>query len=123
MVVVVGGHQPCPLAERRVAERGMLTPALPLLGLEPAEQSQRIAAPPPKRLQRRVAVAPRVLTLLDPAFGIDGQLPSAQAPLSGIGNLRAGDHNFRIIDRERWVDRKSTRLNSSHDQISYAVFC
>src|SRR5206468_11763015 len=24
---------------------------------------------------------------------------------------------------ERDVDRKSTRLNSSHDQISYAVFC
>src|SRR2546428_4602344 len=23
----------------------------------------------------------------------------------------------------RWTDRKSTRLNSSHDQISYAVFC
>src|SRR3989440_11282876 len=23
----------------------------------------------------------------------------------------------------RWRDRKSTRLNSSHDQISYAVFC
>src|SRR5206468_8239822 len=22
-----------------------------------------------------------------------------------------------------WIDRKSTRLNSSHDQISYAVFC
>src|SRR2546421_9305973 len=22
-----------------------------------------------------------------------------------------------------WTDRKSTRLNSSHDQISYAVFC
>src|SRR6478672_12127150 len=22
-----------------------------------------------------------------------------------------------------WPDRKSTRLNSSHDQISYAVFC
>src|SRR5206468_11907691 len=25
--------------------------------------------------------------------------------------------------RNRNVDRKSTRLNSSHDQISYAVFC
>src|SRR3989440_1187530 len=25
-------------------------------------------------------------------------------------------------DRD-WRDRKSTRLNSSHDQISYAVFC
>src|SRR2546421_1845223 len=24
---------------------------------------------------------------------------------------------------ERRIDRKSTRLNSSHDQISYAVFC
>src|SRR3989475_8753761 len=26
-------------------------------------------------------------------------------------------------DREPVVDRKSTRLNSSHSQISYAVFC
>src|SRR2546430_11325883 len=25
--------------------------------------------------------------------------------------------------RQRMVDRKSTRLNSSHSQISYAVFC
>src|SRR5215207_1446967 len=24
---------------------------------------------------------------------------------------------------ERWLDRKSTRLNSSHEWISYAVFC
>src|SRR3712207_8904788 len=24
---------------------------------------------------------------------------------------------------ERWTDRKSTRLNSSHANISYAVFC
>src|SRR3989440_829159 len=28
-----------------------------------------------------------------------------------------------IIDRSGGQDRKSTRLNSSHDQISYAVFC
>src|SRR2546421_3324525 len=27
------------------------------------------------------------------------------------------------IPPERLLDRKSTRLNSSHDQISYAVFC
>src|SRR5690349_23899290 len=25
--------------------------------------------------------------------------------------------------KERWEDRKSTRLNSSHVEISYAVFC
>src|SRR5206468_4469610 len=27
------------------------------------------------------------------------------------------------VGREALADRKSTRLNSSHDQISYAVFC
>src|SRR6478672_7970599 len=27
------------------------------------------------------------------------------------------------MSRWRFADRKSTRLNSSHDQISYAVFC
>src|SRR2546421_2340329 len=35
---------------------------------------------------------------------------------AGIGHVRAAD-----LTRVR--DRKSTRLNSSHDQISYAVFC
>src|SRR2546428_1686720 len=29
----------------------------------------------------------------------------------------------RMSGRSHIVDRKSTRLNSSHDQISYAVFC
>src|SRR2546421_1541769 len=29
----------------------------------------------------------------------------------------------RTPSRETSLDRKSTRLNSSHDQISYAVFC
>src|SRR5206468_12528069 len=28
-----------------------------------------------------------------------------------------------LLDRRKLRDRKSTRLNSSHDQISYAVFC
>src|SRR2546421_6213843 len=27
------------------------------------------------------------------------------------------------FNRREFLDRKSTRLNSSHDQISYAVFC
>src|SRR2546430_12142591 len=27
------------------------------------------------------------------------------------------------LDPRTWGDRKSTRLNSSHSQISYAVFC
>src|SRR5476651_2755561 len=35
---------------------------------------------------------------------------------------RCGGHEPRAPAR-RWRDRKSTRLNSSHANISYAVFC
>src|SRR2546430_12249369 len=46
--------------------------------------------------------------------------------------LRQLDDVFRGLSEEEWLmstklvpleDRKSTRLNSSHSQISYAVFC
>src|SRR2546430_16657630 len=33
------------------------------------------------------------------------------------------DHFLGVIGLIRTLDRKSTRLNSSHSQISYAVFC
>src|SRR5206468_8035068 len=32
-------------------------------------------------------------------------------------------HHVAVAEVEELEDRKSTRLNSSHDQISYAVFC
>src|SRR3989475_1361327 len=35
---------------------------------------------------------------------------------------RGPAHIFMTQD-QRFIDRKSTRLNSSHSQISYAVFC
>src|SRR5258708_30312606 len=34
-----------------------------------------------------------------------------------------GEDPWVFIFREAWLDRKSTRLNSSHQIISYAVFC
>src|SRR2546430_10468909 len=40
--------------------------------------------------------------------------------------LLHGYHAWQIdglLSRLRGIDRKSTRLNSSHSQISYAVFC
>src|SRR2546430_9949720 len=43
-----------------------------------------------------------------------------RAPASDVG--RAGPAWKRVC-RSDEVDRKSTRLNSSHSQISYAVFC
>src|SRR5438876_5011699 len=48
---------------------------------------------------------------------------------SGVGNEPAGEERLEdcvrraLRDAERPGDRKSTRLNSSHPSISYAVFC
>src|SRR2546422_4953656 len=39
------------------------------------------------------------------------------------GHARAVEHDPKIAVRNRKRDRKSTRLNSSHGYISYAVFC
>src|SRR2546430_12342718 len=82
-----------------------------------------------------------------PVFGLRiGPLLEQQPPLLAVEQLDVGDAHIRIGDDraehavevprelvdedfvvqiaiERDEDRKSTRLNSSHSQISYAVFC
>src|SRR2546430_12342312 len=40
-----------------------------------------------------------------------------------VAHERRDDRAREQIRREHREDRKSTRLNSSHSQISYAVFC
>src|SRR2546430_7624847 len=41
-----------------------------------------------------------------------------------LGGALLGGILGAVLGRDRWQpDRKSTRLNSSHSQISYAVFC
>src|SRR3712207_7301139 len=45
-------------------------------------------------------------------------------PLSALGRMARGDHHQITIEAgDTARDRKSTRLNSSHANISYAVFC
>src|SRR5256885_12273002 len=41
----------------------------------------------------------------------------------GHGFCRRSDHLHLVADLDQLEDRKSTRLNSSHLVISYAVFC
>src|SRR2546427_5212175 len=48
-----------------------------------------------------------------------GESHSAPASIAGAGT---GDRHGYAVGSGR-QDRKSTRLNSSHSQISYAVFC
>src|SRR3712207_7708101 len=42
---------------------------------------------------------------------------------SRINSLQQGGLPVDVAETIAWLDRKSTRLNSSHANISYAVFC
>src|SRR5688572_32095448 len=45
------------------------------------------------------------------------------AALLTENELKRAKHALIVLPKTASVDRKSTRLNSSHSQISYAVFC
>src|SRR6266508_44943 len=49
--------------------------------------------------------------------------PNAKTGAHHHGELESIIYVVRGKARMRWGDRKSTRLNSSHVAISYAVFC
>src|SRR2546428_1016739 len=59
----------------------------------------------------------------DTSLLVDRALRAGKAVLfeGAQGTLLDLDHGTALPARS--ADRKSTRLNSSHDQISYAVFC
>src|SRR5207245_3568162 len=71
--------------------------------VEDGELHARRRAPARARLPQHV---------LGPEDRVDGELGRA---------VELPEHGPEI--RERLLDRKSTRLNSSHGSISYAVFC
>src|SRR3712207_7808878 len=48
---------------------------------------------------------------------------SAKPDPAGVGREPRGDSRARLFALQVDLDRKSTRLNSSHANISYAVFC
>src|SRR5206468_13060583 len=59
---------------------------------------------------------------LHDALPIFPALSSRGLPLR-LRNAAGGGGRDSGIEPRQWLGRKSTRLNSSHDQISYAVFC
>src|SRR5439155_22238458 len=80
--------------------------ALPISGAAPALRRHARGAPTPSARAHHPGRR---------ADGGEGAGPFATR--RSQGDLRDGDH------AERTRDRKSTRLNSSHVAISYAVFC
>src|SRR3712207_6987140 len=57
----------------------------------------------------------------EPVVAVDGGL--AAAAERGAHDVVAAAHVHEDGDGRARLDRKSTRLNSSHANISYAVFC
>src|SRR5688572_32292331 len=49
--------------------------------------------------------------------------PCGRSPLPAVGGGAGQEEHGRKRQKRSARDRKSTRLNSSHSQISYAVFC
>src|SRR5205809_5130201 len=54
---------------------------------------------------------------------IEWSLKTVLAPWAYIASVIYHDSFWYPVKARRMIDRKSTRLNSSHGYISYAVFC
>src|SRR2546430_10023029 len=66
----------------------------------------------------------RVVQGSNPTLVITDLAMPGGSGLRTIDELRAVCPNLRVLVLTAYcTDRKSTRLNSSHSQISYAVFC
>src|SRR5256886_12006719 len=89
-------------------------------------------APPPAQQQQNPD-SPKATNPAQqaPQAGVTIAVDVPMVTLDVVATTQHGDiipglkkENFRILDEGvPQTDRKSTRLNSSHSQISYAVFC
>src|SRR5256885_10757309 len=77
--------------------------------------------------EQRAALEAQLARLQQPAAALellDPILPDGLAPAAAVCTLQSvHSDRFVLQVRVRSRDRKSTRLNSSHLVISYAVFC
>src|SRR3712207_7358818 len=58
-----------------------------------------------------------------PAFDRQGRLYVTDIPFGRVFRVSPAGEWEQVVEYDGWPDRKSTRLNSSHANISYAVFC
>src|SRR3989475_1112716 len=71
-----------------------------------------------------IAVIPTGALSLDVALGVGGLPRGRVTEIYGPESSGKTTLALHVIaEAQRLGDRKSTRLNSSHSQISYAVFC
>src|SRR3989475_7292496 len=97
--------------------------AVPLIDLR-----KRLGAPAPLREETRIVVlqwdGSKLGIVVDAVTEVLQLLATeVTAPPTIVKGLAAEYITGLIVKDGRTIDRKSTRLNSSHSQISYAVFC
>src|SRR5699024_9523377 len=95
------------------------------------EPNSGIVAVPDARLDKLAEVwqtnkkTPAIVEFVDIAGLVKGASQGAGLGNKFLGHIRECDaivHVVRCFDDDNIIDRKSTRLNSSHVSISYAVF-
>src|SRR2546427_5465872 len=84
----------------------------------PAKQTSGWVSP--RRAQRLSTAPKRIGSQRKPYLARRARRRFWQPPSSGVTDRRAMSS---LASSSAPADRKSTRLNSSHSQISYAVFC
>src|SRR3989475_6069591 len=63
------------------------------------------------------------VVVLQEIFGVNAHIRAVADRLAARGYMAVAPSLFTRVEAGVDLDRKSTRLNSSHSQISYAVFC
>src|SRR2546427_2493779 len=103
------------------SEKGNLAPFDYLIADYPALRDELRRLPHVKTVTARLGFSGLVSTGdTTTAFVGSGVVPEGEMDLSALAVIVDGKE---LATREPRGDRKSTRLNSSHSQISYAVFC
>src|SRR2546430_12600787 len=70
---------------------------------------------------RALMSRPKLLCMDEPSMGLAPQL--VEQVFEVIQEINRQGTTIFVVEQNANIDRKSTRLNSSHSQISYAVFC
>src|ERR1041385_212858 len=100
--------------------RDLETDLLRRFGLDPGQKASALSKGQRTQLALIGAICPEpeLLVLDEPTSGLD-PIVRREFIETVIGAYQSGDPDKRTV----FVDRKSTRLNSSHGYISHAVFC
>src|SRR2546422_9283921 len=77
----------------------------------------------PDQIEARVRELEEMLEVIEFADKLPAELSTGTKRAVAIARALAQDPEAILFDEPTTIDRKSTRLNSSHGYISYAVFC